>query len=336
MINKKMMCLLAFTVLLSSSAIFANEKSLTENPIISKFIDQMVKKDKFDRKELIALFDGVKTYPEIIEKMKRPAEAWPWHRYRKIFIKDKRIEQGVEFWNEHEALLIKAEKEFGVSAQVIVGILGVETRFGRRTGNFRVIDALTTITVDYPRRSRYFKKELRQLLLLAREEKIDPVSFLGSYAGAMGKAQFMPSSYRHYAVDFNRDGRRDLIGNTADAIGSIASYLSEHGWKSGQPVTARANIAGSKYRKFLSKGMKPKVKLSNLKQYDITTDLVFSPDAKVSLIELEQKDTKEYWLGLTNFYAITRYNHSNLYAMAVHQLSEAIKDKRKKNKIAGN
>lgn len=331
MINKKVICILTFVALWSSAtAVLANEKSLNDNPIIVKFIDQMVKKDKFNHKKLISLFDDVKTYPEIIEKMKRPAEAWPWHRYRKIFLKDQRIAQGVEFWNENEALLAKAEKEFGVSAQVIVGILGVETRFGRRMGDFRVIDALTTITVDYPKRSRYFKKELRQLLLLAREEKVDPVSYTGSYAGAMGKAQFMPSSYRHYAVDFNKDGYRDLITNTADAIGSIAAYLNKHGWKKGQPVVTRANVNGVKYQQFLRKGMKPKIKLSNLAQYGVTTDLVFSPDAKVSLVELEQVDSKEYWLGLANFYAITRYNHSNLYAMAVHQLSVAIKDKRKK------
>jgi len=313
-----------------ASQVNANQISLNKNPIIVDFIDQLVKKDNFDRNKLIETFDQVQTRPEIIDKMNRPAEAWPWHRYRNIFLKDKRINQGVAFWNENEALLNAAEKKFGVSAETIVGILGVETRYGRRSGDFRVIDALTTITVDYPKRSRYFKKELRHLFLLAREEKADPMAFLGSYAGAMGKAQFMPSSYRAYAVDFSGDGKRDLINNTADSIGSIAAYLSKHGWKRGQPVTARAEVSGKKFAKFVKKGMKPKVKLADISEYGVSTALEYKPSAKASLIELEQKESKEYWLGLNNFYAITRYNHSNLYAMAVYQLSQEIKAKREK------
>lgn len=319
---------ICFTV----SAVVANEKSLNENPIIIEFIDQLVKKDKFDRGALVELFAEVKVYPEIIDKMNRPAEAWPWHRYRNIFLKQKRIDQGVEFWNENEALLLKAEKELGVDAQVIVGILGVETRYGRTTGGYRVIDALTTITVDYPRRSKYFKKELRHVLLLAREENKNPLDFMGSYAGAMGKAQFMPSSYRSYAVDFNKDGHRDLIGNTEDAVGSIASYLNKHGWKFRQPITARATVNGDKFHKYVKKGMKPKVKMADIEKYGVMTKAIISGEMKASLIELEQKETKEYWLGLKNFYAITRYNHSNLYAMAVFQLSEEIKAQREKAK----
>lgn len=324
--------LASYSLLVLSAFKEGTPRALNDNPIIKKFIDQMVTKDKFDRKELITLFDKIKTHSVIIDKLNRPAEAWPWHRYRKIFLKQKRIDQGVEFWDENEALLKQAEKKFGVDAQVIVGILGVETRFGRRTGDYRVVDALTTIAVDYPRRSKYFKRELRHVLLLAKEEKIDPLSFIGSYAGAMGKAQFMPSSYRHYAVDFSGDGRRDLINNTADAIGSIASYLAKHGWKLGQPVTARASVSGDKYNKYVAKGMKPKVKMADIGKFGVKTDATFSAKAKASLIELEQKDGdkafNEYWLGMNNFYAITRYNHSNLYAMAVYQLSEEIKAKR--------
>ncbi len=308
-------------------------RDLNRNPIIQNFIEQMVTKHKFDRKALVAMFDKVKTHPIIIDKLNRPAESWPWYRYRKIFLKPLRIAQGVEFWEENEALLKKAESEFGVDAQVIVGILGVETRYGRRTGDFRVVDALTTITVDYPRRSKYFKKELMQLLLLAREEKIDPLSFTGSYAGAMGKAQFMPSSYRHYAVDFDKDGHRDLIDNTADAIGSVASYLSRHGYQLGQAIAERAEVTDNNYKKYLAKGMKPKVKIADIGNFGVKTRAILPASAKASLIELEQKadgeQAKEYWLGMSNFYAITRYNHSNLYAMAVFQLSEEIKTKRK-------
>ena len=338
MLKTKIMylCLAFVSVLFVTPSVFAKDESpsLNSNPIIKKFIDQMVKKDKFDRKELVAMFDKVKTHSEIIDKMNRPAEAWPWHRYRNIFLKQQRIDQGVEFWNENEALLNEAEKELGVDAQVIVGILGVETRFGRRMGDFRVVDALTTITVDYPRRSKYFKKELRHVLLLAREEKIDPLGMMGSYAGAMGKAQFMPSSYRAYAIDYNNDGRRDLTGSTADAVGSIATYLKKHGWKFRQPITARATVSGDKHKKYVVKGMKPKVKIADIGKFGVTTKAIFPSTAKASLIELEQKegdkDVKEYWLGMNNFYAITRYNHSNLYAMAVYQLSEEIKAARKK------
>ncbi|MDH5256470.1 MAG: lytic murein transglycosylase B [Gammaproteobacteria bacterium] len=332
MFKIKTLSLIALFVLLNSAATLASERSLNKNPIIIEFIDQMVKKDKFDRKELVALFDEVKTHPEIIEKLDRPAEAWPWHRYRNIFLKQERIDQGVQFWNENEALLAKAEKELGVDAKVIVGILGVETRYGRKAGNYRVVDALTTIVVDYPRRSKYFKKELRHVLLLAREEKISPLEFKGSYAGAMGKAQFMPSSYRNFAIDFDNDGRRDLIENTSDAVGSIASYLKKHGWKLNQPVTARATVSGEKYKKYVAKGMKPKVKVADINKYAVKTNAIISADEKASLIELEQKENNEYWLGLSNFYAITRYNHSNLYAMAVFQLSEEIKAKREKLK----
>jgi len=325
----KIVCLVALITFVSSVSVFASEKSLNQNPIIIDFIDQMVKKDKFDRKELVTLFDEIETKPEIIGKMNRPAEAWPWHRYRNIFLKQERIDQGVAFWNEYEALLLKAEKELGVDAQVIVGILGVETRFGRKTGGYRVVDALTTIVVDYPRRSKYFKKELRHVLLLAREEKINPLEFNGSYAGAMGKAQFMPSSYRSYAIDFDKDGHRDLIGNTADAIGSIANYLKIHGWKFQQPVTVRATVSGDKYKKYVAKGMKPKVKIADIRKYGVKIQANPSANERASLIELEQKESKEYWVGLNNFYAITRYNHSNLYAMAVFQLSEEIKAQRK-------
>lgn len=315
-------------LLIVSSVSLANEKPLNENPIIVEFIDQLVTKDKFDRKALVSMFEKVKVMPEIIDKMNRPAESWPWYRYRNIFLKQKRIEQGVKFWNENEDLLAAAEKKYGVSRQIIVGILGVETRYGMRSGGYRVVDALTTIVVDYPRRSKYFKKELRHVLLLAREEKTDPLSFMGSYAGAMGKAQFMPSSYRHFAVDFDGDGHRDLINNVADAVGSIASYLKKHGWKRGEPITVPASVTGDAYKKFLKKGMKPKVKIADIGKYGVTTKAKLPADAKASLIELEQKDSREYWLGLNNFYAITRYNHSNLYAMAVFQLSEEIKARR--------
>ena len=299
--------------------------SVIDHPIMIKFTNKMIKKHGFKREEIVGVLSDAKRLPVIIEKMTRPAEAWPWHRYRKIFLKEKRINQGVEFWSENAAILEAAEKKYGVPPEIILAILGVETRFGRIKGGFRVLDALVTIGIDYPKRSKYFLKELEQAFILSREEKFDLLELEGSYAGAMGMAQFMPSSYRSYAVDFSGDGVRDLLNNKSDAIGSIASYLSRHGWKRGQPIATRAEVSGKKYHQFVKKGMKPKVKLADVKGYGVTPAQKYSGKLKASLIELEQEKNNEYWLGMGNFYAITRYNHSNLYAMAVFQLSGEIK-----------
>jgi len=307
------------------ASISVQATNVVNDPIIQDFINMMVKKHDFKRDELKKTMTDAKRLPEIIEKMSRPAEGMPWHRYRNIFLKQKRIDQGVEFWKANSDILEKAEKKYGVPVEIILGILGVETRFGRIKGGFRVIDSLSTIVIDYPKRSKYFKKELEQAFLLSREEKFDLLALEGSYAGAMGMAQFMPSSYRHYAVDFDGDGIRDLLNNPADAVGSIASYLQRHGWKAGQPITTRANVSGKKYQKFVKKGMKPKVKISEIASYNVSAKEKYAGELKASLIELEQENGNEYWLGMGNFYAITRYNHSNLYAMAVFQLSEEIK-----------
>jgi membrane-bound lytic murein transglycosylase B len=328
----KIRILLLLTLIFISCSITAKQvDDVTNHPIMIKFMDKMVNKHGFEREEIKSVLSQAKILPVIIEKMNRPAEAWPWHRYRKIFLKEKRINQGVEFWRENAAILEAAEKKYGVPPEIILGILGVETRFGRIKGGFRVVDALTTIGVDYPKRSKYFLKELEQVFILSREEKFNPLALEGSYAGAMGMAQFMPSSYRNFAVDFDGDGVRDLLNNKADAVGSIASYLSRHGWKAGDPVTTRATISGNKFKKFVKKGMKPKVKLANIGNYKVVAADKFSGDLKASLIELELESGMEYWLGLNNFYAITRYNHSNLYAMAVFQLAEEIKSLHYKN-----
>lgn len=306
------------------STLQANNKATT-HPVMTKFIDKMVTKHGFEREVIISTLSEVKILPVIIEKMTRPAEAFPWHRYRNIFLKPDRIEQGVSFWQENADDLTAAEKKYGVPAEIIVAILGVETKYGRITGGFRLIDALTTISVDYPKRSKYFNKELEQAFLLAREEKFDLLSLEGSYAGAMGMAQFMPSSYRHYAVDGDGDGIRDLLNNKVDAINSIANYLKRHKWQAGEPIATRAQVSGEKYKKFVKKGMKPKVQLSNIADFSVTAEKEYPGSLKASLIELEQVEGMEYWLGLGNFYSITRYNHSNLYAMAVFQLSQEIK-----------
>jgi len=324
LVKSSIVCVFSLFIALNAQA----STTVVTNPVISQFIDDMVKKHKFEKSDLKTLFADVQLLPDVIEKITRPAEAWPWHRYRNIFLKDKRINQGVQFWNENAAILAKAEKKYGVPAEIIVAILGVETRFGRIEGGYRLIDSLTTLVVDYPRRSKFFKKELEHVLLLSREEKFDPKTLMGSYAGAIGKPQFMPSSYRSYAIDFDGDGIRDLLNNTADAVGSVASYLAKHGWQKNNPIATRATIEGNAYKKFLKKGLKPKVKLAEINKYKVTAKDQFSSELKAALIELEQKEGMEYWLGLRNFYAITRYNHSQLYAMAVYQLAENIKNKR--------
>jgi len=329
MFNRLMtVAVFASVCLVCSNISAANTRSIEDHPKIDKFINKMVTKHQFNRNDLKQMFAQVKVIPAIIESMNKPAESLPWHRYQKIFLKETRITQGVEFWALNEAVLRRAEAKYGVPAEIIVAIIGVETRYGRNKGGHKVLDSLTTLVVDYPRRSKFFSKEMEEFLLLARNEKLDPLQIEGSYAGAMGKPQFMPSSYRRYAVDFDGNGVRDLLDSSDDAIGSVANYLSRHGWQRAQPVAKRAEIKGKKYAQLVKKGLKPHIKVSEVKKFGVRIDEGLSSDLKTALIELKAENGKEYWLGLTNFYAITRYNHSALYAMAVFQLAQAVSESR--------
>ena len=290
------------------------------------FIDGMVKEHGFNRSELETLFSAAERRDDIIELMSKPAEKkLEWFEYRKIFLTRSRIDGGVAFWKKHADILDRAQAEFGVDPQVIVAIIGVETRYGGNTGRHRVLDALATLAFDYPPRSKFFTGELEHFLLLAREEQIDLLETTGSYAGAMGYGQFIPSSYRHYAVDFSADGKRDLWNSPDDIIGSVANYFRKHGWKQGQPVAARAKITGEDYRTALELGYKPNTVLHALRHDGITPVGDYPDDLVAALIEFGQENGPEYWLGFNNFYTITRYNHSPLYAMAVYQLSEEIR-----------
>lgn len=299
--------------------------SLVERQDVRTFIDEMVAKHKFDKTALIKLFRQAAIKPKIIEAMNRPAEAKPWYEYRKIFIKSGRIKGGVNFWNENVEALERAEARFGVPAEFIVAIIGVETRFGKYKGTHKVLDSLMTLAFEYPKRSKFFRSELEQYLLLAREEGIDPLLLKGSYAGAMGKPQFISSSYRHYAIDFDDDGKRDLLTNTADAIGSVANYFSKHKWVPGQAVVSQANVKGKKYKALLKEGLKPRTALKRFPEYGVTIPGDVKKSLLGALVELELKSGYEYWVGLQNFYVITRYNRSPLYAMAVYQLSQKIR-----------
>ena len=290
----------------------------------TEFIDQLVAEDGFDRTRLTRLLAGAQKRQSILDAISRPAEAMPWWKYRRIFLKEGRIRAGLDYWRANRDVLDRAEREHGVAPEIIVAIMGVETYYGRRTGTYPVLDALHTLGFYYPRRGNFFRKELGEFLRLAREESLDPTEPVGSYAGAMGRPQFIPSSYRAYAVDFDGDGDRDIWHDDADAIGSVANYLARHGWRRGAPIVARAYGVEDEHRPMLEAGMKPSLTLGELRRAGIDLGAALDDSLKASLFELETRHGSEHWAGLHNFYVITRYNHSNLYAMAVYQLSREI------------
>ena len=292
-----------------------------------RFVADMVQAHGFDAAELTELMGQARYRQAIIDAMTRPYEAKPWHRYRKIFLTRERIDQGVAYWQANQGLLAKAQTAYGVAPEIIVAIIGIETNYGSNTGKHRVIDALSTLGFSYPKRAAFFRNELEEFLLLAREEQVDPLTANGSYAGAMGQPQFIPSSYRAYAVDFDKDGMRDLWGSDSDVIGSVAGYFKRHGWRRGEPVAYRARLvpgAGLTIEAAEKKPVAPDITVKRLADAGVTLDHPLPPDTRGTLIRLDNSED-EYWFGLRNFYAITRYNHSNLYAMAAYQLSCEIK-----------
>ena len=301
----------------------------TQRAEVQAFIDEMVSKHGFDRDELSAIFEQVRMKQKIIDAITRPAEGKPWYQYKPIFVTKTRISEGVDFWNENAADLKRAEEVYGVPPEIIVAIIGVETRYGRHKGGYRVMDSLSTLAFAYPKRAKFFRSELEQYLLLAREESLDPLTIKGSYAGAMGKAQFISSSYRHYAVDFDGDGKRDLWNNTTDAIGSVANYFKLHKWQPGEPVGSYAMVGSNRISRLLKAGIKPHTSVKDFRKQGVTALTPLPPEALAALISFENKVGRpDYWLGLNNFYTITRYNHSPLYAMAVYQLGQEIMKKR--------
>lgn len=298
---------------------------MTGQAAVERFIDEMVAKHDFQRTELVALFEKVQPRARIIEIMTTPAEGKPWNKYRPIFVNEARIRGGVDFWRDNSAALARAERQYGVPAEIIIAIIGVETRYGSNMGGFNVIDALATLAFDYPPRADYFRGELEQFLLLSREEHFDPLLPKGSYAGAMGEAQFMPSSYRNYSVDFDGDGRRDLWHSTSDAIGSVAHYLSSYGWQHAQPIATPAQVSGNGYLSVLDqKPVKPTRSIAEFRAHGVQPQSPLGNDQLATLLRFDTDTGDEFWLGLDNFYVITRYNHSPRYAMAVYQLSQEI------------
>lgn len=313
------LCLALALVAPSAAALDASRED------VRAFQQEMRRKHGFDTAWLDGILADAQSQPRIIELMSRPAEAvMPWHQYRRHFLTPERIAAGVEFWIEHRVRIERAARETGVAPHVIVGILGCETFFGRITGRFRVLDALATLAFDYPPRSAYFRAELEQFLLLVREEQVDVRKVLGSYAGAMGSAQFMPRSYRAYAVDGDGDDRRDLWGSWDDVIASVANYLAEHGWRRGEPVVTPAELWFPRADGLTAGKLAPDTTVKALRD----GGLRFATDQQGSdpalFVRVDGEDGPELRVGFHNFGVITRYNRSVLYALAVHDLGQRI------------
>jgi len=298
---------------------------------VKQFINEMVYKHGFDRTYLETQFAGAERLDNVLESIAKPAEkTLTWKQYRPIFVTSKRSNKGKTFIAKHNDVLQRAEKEYGVPVEIIAAIIGVESYYGKHTAKYTIFDSLTTLGFDYPPRSAFFKSELKQFLLLSKEENISIDNMTGSYAGAMGMPQFISSSYRRYAVDFDGDGKRDLWNSIADVIGSVANYFSQHGWQSGAAVVLPVTVKDKSVVRDKN-SLKPYTTLKQLESQGVA--LKKNPAKpgvdgvdEVTLLKLEGKKGDEYWVGLNNFYVITRYNHSVLYAMAVYQLSEELKN----------
>ena len=292
-------------------------------------IEELVAEEGLDAEQLTKVLAQAEKRQSIIDAMNRPAEkTFTWGRYRNIFLKDARIDSGVDFWLENAQVLQQAEREFGIPAEVMVAIIGVETLYGGNTGSYPVIDALSTLAFDYPKRAPFFRSELKHFLILTSEQGQNPIDFKGSYAGAMGLGQFMPSSYRAYARSYQDDGFIDIWNDTSDAIWSVGNYLKAHGWRPSQGIASRVVTETEINPDAVSAGLKPDLTVEDLVSAGIDSDLSNAPEGLATLMALEGEEGMEHWIGWQNFYVITRYNHSALYAMAVFQLAEAIRETR--------
>ena len=306
------------------SAAAAEAPAYQHRKEVKQFIAEMVKKHGFARKELSRVFGKAQFQPAIIKAMEQPAETAlaSWQAYRALFLSPQRIEAGVQFWNRNAEPLARAAAEFGVPGEIIVGIIGVETTYGRNIGTYRVIDALSTLAFDYPKRASFFRDELESYLMFTRKAGIDPLRVKGSYAGAIGIPQFMPGSYRRFAVDYDGDGQANLATSPADAIGSIGNFLKAHGWAAGEPVAFAAEVSGEGWRKLAGAGVTPATRAADLPGLGVKPAGQLPPDALCALIELETLgQPSDFRVTLQNFFVLTRYNRSNLYATAVLDLA---------------
>ncbi len=303
-----------------------------DRPDVAAFITSMVREHDYDRERLRDILGEAKTQDSIIELISKPAEkTLSWADYRPIFVTRARINAGAAFWRENREALEAVSAETGVPVEIMVGIIGVETYFGRITGGHRVLDALATLAFDYPPRSKFFRGELEQFLLLIREEGMPATDAFGSYAGAMGRPQFMPSSYRAYAKDWTGDGKRDIWNNWSDVAGSIANYFLEHGWRPGEEVVAQATLGHNWQGPLPENKLKAEETIASLSGKGVMFSTKMPATSASQLLTLEGKHGDEHWVGFHNFFVITRYNHSVMYALAVHQLGQEIALKVGKN-----
>ena len=298
------------------------------NPDVESFIEQLVTTHQFERRKLQRWFRQARVQSSVLAAMARPATARPWHEYRASQLTAARIRGGVDYWQRHAVALERASAEYGVPPEILVATIGLETFYGRNTGGNNVFDTLVTLAFSYPPRAALFRGELEQFLLLSRELRLDPLRFTGSYAGALGVPQFLPSSYRRYAVDFDHDGRRDLWDH-GDAIGSVANYYKSYGWQRGEPVIVaieqQAETTGDEFRLLLERGLKPHTTVAAIRRGGVTPAAPVADDALVCVFGAESESGMRYWLGYNNFYVITRYNRSINYALSVHELAQELR-----------
>lgn len=315
-------------VVVSTLAFMTVAKSTSPDEFKQKFIEEQVKKG-YTKQQIESFLKPAKKNKVVIDAIQRQWESKPWFEYYPIFLTSNRIKAGVDFWKKNRENLARAEKKFQVNPEIIVSIIGVETFFGKNMGSFNVRNALFSLGFHYPPRGSFFSSELGHLMDLIQKENLNPETLTGSFAGAIGYGQFIPSSYMHYAVDFNGDGKRDLT-NVVDAIGSVANYFKNHGWQYQQPVAFPAKVKGEpkKMKSLLWGKSPPSTSLEEWQMVGVEpkTGIKLHPREKAVFFQLAYKNKVEYWVGLKNFYVITRYNHSQLYAMAVYLLSQKIKD----------
>ena len=296
-----------------------------DRPDVDAFIESMVSEHEFNRDDLVRILGQAEVKESILEQIKKPAEkTLTWAEYRPIFMTAERIQAGADFWRENRASLDSISSSTGVPSEIIVGIIGVETYYGRITGGHRVLDALATLAFYYPPRAKFFRHELEEFLLLVREEEMQATDPFGSYAGAMGRPQFMPSSYRAYAVDSTGDGKRDIWNNWTDVAGSVANYFVRHGWTPGEEVTTQATLSSRFSGPAPDNTLSARETVRSLSQSGVMFSTDLSNDSKGQLVTLEGANGTEHWIGFHNFFVITRYNHSVMYALAVHQLGQEI------------
>jgi membrane-bound lytic murein transglycosylase B len=324
-------CSLIVALLSITTISFAEKQPpLSQRTDVNAFIQEMVKDYNFNEQQLTTLFNQAHINARAIELTTTPYEAKPWFTYRKHFITQARIDNGVIFWHKYHEQFQTVSERTGIPPEILVAIVGVETHYGKERGSFSAMDALTSLAFDFPRRAAFFRKELREYLLLCREQGWDPLTIKGSYAGALGQPQFMPSSYRYYAVSYDGKSKPNLFNNENDVIASIGNYFKKHGWQKDQPIAVIAVVKGDKFNTLPpqdkdGKIIKPTLSLQEFANYNVTPMTPQASDLNAILMPFQLEDSNQYWFGFTNFYMITRYNTSKLYALAVYQLAEEIK-----------